>query len=112
VLTTHYLEEAETLCNRIAMLKQGKLLALEDKDALMSHGSARRLLIKTRAHGLPATLVPLITRQNDGDFELKLADCDQLESILAELRQAGIGLKDIEISKPDLEEIFVDMMNR
>lgn len=112
VLTTHYLEEAETLCNRIAMLKEGRLIALEDKDALMSHGSARRLLIKTRAEQLPAALIPLIASQKNGDFELKLADCDQLEGILAELRQAGIGLKDIEVSKPDLEEIFVAMMNQ
>lgn len=112
VLTTHYLEEAETLCNRIAMLKQGKLLALEDKDALMSHGSARRLLLRTRSGQLPAALQSLLVEQKGSDFELKLADCDQLESILVELRQAGVGLKDIEVTKPDLEEIFVEMMHR
>lgn len=112
VLTTHYLEEAETLCNRIAMLKQGRLIALEDKDALMGHGSARRLLLRSTAGQLPAALLPLVTSQRDGEFELRLSDCDQLESILAELRTAGIGIKDIEISKPDLEEIFVDMMNQ
>lgn len=112
VLTTHYLEEAETLCNRIAMLKQGRLLALEDKDTLMGRGTARHLLIKTNCDSLPAALQPLLAGQGEEGFELRLADCNQLESILAELRLAGIGLKDIEITKPDLEEIFVEMMNQ
>ena len=112
VLTTHYLEEAETLCNRIAMLKQGKLIALEDKEVLLGHGNARRLMIKTRAESLPAALRPLLLSQKDDVYELRLTDCSQLENILAELRQAGIALKDIEIGKPDLEEIFVEMMNQ
>lgn len=112
VLTTHYLEEAETLCNRIAMLKQGRLIALEAKDALMERGSARRLRLKTTAESLPASLADLITGQKGHEFELKLADCTGLEAILQELRHAGIGVKDIEISKPDLEEIFVEMMNQ
>lgn len=112
VLTTHYLEEAETLCNRIAMLKQGKLIALEDKEVLLGHGNARRLMIKTRAESLPAALRPLLLSQKDDVYELRLTDCSQLENILAELRQAGIVLKDIEIGKPDLEEIFVEMMNQ
>lgn len=112
VLTTHYLEEAETLCNRIAMLKQGKLIALEDKEVLLGHGNARRLMIKTRAESLPAALRPLLLSQKDDIYELRLTDCSQLENILAELRQAGIVLKDIEIGKPDLEEIFVEMMNQ
>ncbi len=112
VLTTHYLEEAEALCNRIAMLKQGRLIALEDKEALMSHGAVRRLLLRTTSGKLPDGLMPLLVGQNGSEFELKLADCDSLEAILGELRAAGIGLRDIEVSKPDLEEIFVDMMNQ
>ncbi len=112
VLTTHYLEEAETLCNRIAMLKQGKLLALEDKDRLMSRGAARHLLIKTSSSSLPAALQPLLAGKSADGFELRLPDCNSLEGILVELRLAGIGLKDIEITKPDLEEIFVEMMNQ
>lgn len=112
VLTTHYLEEAEALCNRIAMLKQGRLLALEDKDVLMGRGSARRLRLVTTADVLPDSLSGLITARHGQEFELKLADCGGLEDILQTLRQGGIGVKDIEISKPDLEEIFVEMMNR
>ncbi|MDR3412517.1 MAG: ABC transporter ATP-binding protein [Formivibrio sp.] len=112
VLTTHYLEEAEALCNRIAMLKQGNLLALEDKDTLMSRGTARHLLIKTTSPDLPVALQPLLIGKSANGIELRLPDCNRLEEILVELRLAGIGLKDIEITKPDLEEIFVEMMNQ
>lgn len=112
VLTTHYLEEAETLCNRIAMLKQGRLLALEDKDQIMSRGAACSVFLKLKPAQLPAELSSLLLTERDGGFELKLADCNGLEGILTTLRQAQIQLKDIEISQPDLEEIFVHMMSQ
>ncbi len=110
VLTTHYLEEAEALCNRIAMLKQGQLLALEDKDQIMRRGAARSVFLKLCPAQLPAALSNLLLQERDGGFELKLADYSELEGILATLRQAHIQLKDLEISRPDLEEIFVQMM--
>ncbi|WP_432722465.1 ABC transporter ATP-binding protein [Jeongeupia wiesaeckerbachi] len=110
VLTTHYLEEAEALCNRIAMLKQGRLLALEDKRTLLDRGRSRTL--KLRLDGsLPASLAPLQLRSNDGTIELKLADCGALDTILATLKAESVGIRDIEVAKPDLEDIFVEMMN-
>ena len=111
VLTTHYLEEAQTLCNRIAMLKQGRLLALENKEQIMSRGAARTALIKLTAGQWPAALQSLLLRERDNGFEIKLADCNALEHILMTLRQAGLTLKDIEIAQADLEDIFVQMMS-
>ncbi|BCL77183.1 ABC transporter ATP-binding subunit [Jeongeupia sp. HS-3] len=110
VLTTHYLEEAETLCNRIAMLKQGRLLALEDKHTLLDRGRSRTLRLKLDG-ALPASLAPLRLRGADGLVELKLADCNALETILATLKTAAVAVRDIEVVKPDLEDIFVEMMN-
>ncbi|QLI81821.1 ABC transporter ATP-binding protein [Chitinibacter fontanus] len=111
VLTTHYLEEAETLCNRIAMLKRGELIALEDKDTMMQRGAARSVILKLKPAQLPASLQSLLIKQHEGRFELKLADCNGLEAILAALRAEQITLKDLEITQPDLEEIFVQMMH-
>ncbi|AZN37239.1 ABC transporter ATP-binding protein [Iodobacter ciconiae] len=111
VLTTHYLEEAETLCNRIAMLKKGELISLENKDTLMSRGAARELFIKIQPAQLPASLAPLLICERDHGFELKLADCKDLEAILTELRNNSVQLRDIEVGKADLETIFVDMMS-
>ncbi|GHD61776.1 ABC transporter ATP-binding protein [Jeongeupia chitinilytica] len=111
VLTTHYLEEAEALCNRIAMLKQGQLLALEDKCTLLNRGRSRTLKLRLD-QPLPASLAPLLLRTGDGGVELKLADVGALETILAALKAESVGVRDIEIAKPDLEDIFVEMMNR
>lgn len=111
VLTTHYLEEAETLCNRIAMLKRGELIALEDKNTMMQRGAARSVILKLKPAQLPASLQSLLIQQHDNRFELKLADCNELEAILAALRNDNIKLKDLEITQPDLEEIFVQMMH-
>ncbi|WP_028455216.1 ABC transporter ATP-binding protein [Chitinilyticum litopenaei] len=110
VLTTHYLEEAEELCNRIAMLKQGRLIALEDKHRLMNRGKARSLLLRLKPAELPPALQPLLQGRRDDAFELHLDDCATLERILSEIRQAGVELRDIEVAKPDLEDIFLDMM--
>jgi ABC-2 type transport system ATP-binding protein len=111
VLTTHYLEEAETLCNRIAMLKRGELIALEDKNTMMQRGAARSVILKLKPAQLPASLQPLLIAQHDTRFELKLADIKELDAILAALRAEQITLKDLEITQPDLEEIFVQMMH-
>ncbi|WP_157670708.1 ABC transporter ATP-binding protein [Chitinibacter sp. GC72] len=111
VLTTHYLEEAETLCNRIAMLKRGELIALEDKNTMMQRGAARSVILKLKPAQLPVSLQPLLIAQHDNRFELKLADIKELDAILAALRAEQITLKDLEITQPDLEEIFVQMMH-
>ncbi|MDR3425891.1 MULTISPECIES: ABC transporter ATP-binding protein [Silvimonas] len=110
VLTTHYLEEAEELCNRIAMLKQGKLIALEDKQKLLNRGKARTLRIKLSEGNLPLSLADQVIAEKDGLYDLRLADVAGLEQILGELRQHGAIVRDIEIAKPDLEDIFVEMM--
>jgi ABC-2 type transport system ATP-binding protein len=112
VLTTHYLEEAEALCGRIAMLKQGALVALDDKAALMQAHSARTLALRLDPDRLPAALQPLLLAQRDGAYHLRLDDCGTLESTLASLREAGVTVQDIEILKPDLESVFLDVMGR
>lgn len=112
VLTTHYLEEAETLCNRIAMLKQGELVALDDKVALMQSHSARLLSLRLLPDALPAALQPLLVSERDGAYLLRLDDCKQLEPMLACVREAGVSLRDIEIVQPDLESVFLDVMGR
>jgi ABC-2 type transport system ATP-binding protein len=112
VLTTHYLEEAENLCNRIAMLKQGELVALDDKVALMQSHSARLLSLRLLPDALPAALQPLLVSERDGAYLLRLDDCKQLEPMLACVREAGVSVRDIEIVQPDLESVFLDVMGR
>jgi len=110
VLTTHYLEEAETLCNRIAMLKRGKLVALESKDKLLQHGKEREVAFKLAAP-LPDSLLPSKVREEDGRIVLKLADLSQLEGVLATLREADVRVRELNVVEVDLESVFVNMMH-
>lgn len=110
VLTTHYLEEAETLCSRIAMMKKGKLLALENKDKLLAHSASREISLKL-AGSLPASLQALKIREADGRHVLQLADITRLEDVLRELRLAAVEVRELSVQETDLEQVFVKMMH-
>ena len=110
VLTTHYLEEAEILCNRIAMLKQGRIVALDTTRNLLNSITGKYVKLKLQPDVLPAALQPLLCAQDKDCYTLALREYGQLEHVLAELRGANITLREMELSKPDLEEVFVQIM--
>lgn len=111
LLTTHYLEEAETLCNRIAFLKQGKLLALENKHDLLSKSTGRHVKL---TFGPSTTLPTNISVQgrhlSANDWVFDLSTVAAVDELLASLRTQNIPYLDLDIRKPDLEDIFVKMM--
>ena len=111
VLTTHYLEEAETLCGRIAMLKQGRLVALDSKSNLVKR--LHNLRLRVRISGtLPQSLEALSHGQHEGAHVLWLHDYYELEPTLAILREAGCKLLELELEQPDLEDVFLEIMKR
>jgi ABC-2 type transport system ATP-binding protein len=113
VLTTHYLEEAESLCGRIAMLKQGRIVALDTTANLLQRFSGHTLRVRLAAGAsLPERLKPHAMGEAGSDLVFALESCDELEDILRELRGSGCRVADIEVGKPDLEEVFVRVMNR
>ena len=105
LLTTHYLEEAEALCTRIAMLKQGEVVALESTSSLLARSSSQVLRFKTDMV-LPADLAAL-ARVTGRVVQLPADDALAVERTLARLREAGLTPQDIEIRKPDLEDVFL-----
>ena len=108
VLTTHYLEEAEMLCNRIAMLKAGRIVALDTTHNLLRRFSSHTL--RLRAEGsVPAGLLHGAT-ESGGWWSLPFDRYEEVELLLARIREAGCGIEDLEIGKPDLEEVFVRVM--
>ncbi len=114
VLTTHYLEEAETLCARIAMLKRGEVVALERTASLLQRFAGTRLVLRFKQGTLPDALRPLLVdaqATSGNQFALRLAGCDEVESILATCRAAGGIVEDIDIQKADLEDVFVQIMS-
>ena len=108
ILTTHYLEEAEALCGRIAMLKQGRVVALEKTSDLLRRASSNVLRFKTD-QALPADL-KAHARVTGRVVQLPAADALAVERILARVREAGLTAEDIEIRKADLEDVFLDVM--
>ena len=109
LLTTHYLEEAEALCGRIAMLKNGRVMALDSTAALLKTASANVLQFKTNA-ALPAALAAQ-ARVTGRVVQLPAQDAAQIEQHLAQLRQAGIAPEEVEIRRADLEDVFLQVMN-
>ena len=112
MLTTHYLEEAQTLCHRIAMLKQGRVVALDSTANLLNSVSERYLRLKLEPDALPPALQQHAVSQTDGFQVLALNQFADLEQILAQLRNAGICIKEMELTQPDLEDVFVQIMAR
>ena len=112
VLTTHYLEEAEQLCSRVAMLKQGRVVALDSTQNLLASVSGAHVRLRLHPDTLPTTLAPLRTAQEGGTQTLALRDYGELEGVLGQLRGAGATVLEMELLKPDLEEVFVQIMGR
>ena len=109
LLTTHYLEEAEALCGRIAMLKQGRVVALDSTQNLLSSISGSRVCLKLSG-SLPAILAAQMIEQTDDEYLLALSSYQALEQVLAQLREAGVSVLEMEMQQPDLEDVFLRVM--
>ena len=115
VLTTHYLEEAQTLCNRIAMLKNGKVVALDTTDALIRRISESQLILQLKQGALPDSLQPLVSHCDWSrplkTYTLRIDDYADIEGILAQLRESGAVIGDLQLQQADLEDVFIQIMN-
>ncbi len=110
VLTTHYLEEAQQLCSRIAMMKEGRIVALDSTARLLASFSQRVLRVKLEAGGLPSELAAGATLDTSGWWRLPVPDVTHVEPALARLREAGVAVASLELAEPELEEVFVKVM--
>jgi ABC-2 type transport system ATP-binding protein len=110
LLTTHYLEEAEALCGRIAMLKNGRVVALDSTSALLKAASSNVLRFK-----IDSDLPPALAggaRVTGRVVQYPAQDALAVEKYLAAVREAGLTAHDIEIRRADLEDVFLDVMNQ
>jgi ABC-2 type transport system ATP-binding protein len=108
LLTTHYLEEAEALCGRVAMLKQGRVVALAQTSELLKAASSNVLRFKIDRE-LPRALA-LQARITGRIVQFPAHDANEIEQYLAAVRQAGLVAEDVEIRKADLEDVFLEVM--
>ena len=108
LLTTHYLEEAEALCGRLAMLKQGRVVALAHTSELLKAASSNVLRFKLDAQ-LPPELAHR-ARVTGRIVQFPAHNAAEIEHYLAAVRQAGLVAEDVEIRKADLEDVFLQVM--
>ena len=108
ILTTHYLEEAEALCGRIAMLKAGRIVALDTTQNLLSRFAG--ITVRLSAAQLPDAWRPRLLREEGRVRYLGLADYGELEQLLAALREAGIPIDELALAETDLEQVFLRIM--
>jgi len=113
ILTTHYLEEAEALCDRIAIMHHGEIVANESKSSLMSRLDKRTLLINPSS---PIIQIPLklkefdISIKKDGAIAINYESrINSISSILEKVKEAGILITDLKTEQPDLEDVFLSL---
>ena len=110
ILTTHYLEEAEALCSRVAMMKQGEIVALDTTANLLHRFAGKNLRVKLNQLALPTSLLPMLKNGENGVFTFALTDLSQVEFALSELRNANIVVEDMQLIEADLEDVFLSLV--
>jgi len=114
VLTTHYLEEAESLCDRIAILNHGNVVALDTKEALLKRGIGKTVNVWITTDEpvpeLPAELLAILRARDGARLEFRLDDnLNSMGDLLEGLRRAGLVITDLHTEESDLEDVFLDL---
>ncbi|MDQ2916338.1 MAG: ABC transporter ATP-binding protein [Pseudomonadota bacterium] len=108
ILTTHYLEEAEALCGRIAMMKAGRIVALDTTRHLLSRFAG--LTVRVSAERIPEEWVSRLHRREGPVYYLGLENYAELERLLASFRNAGVAIDELALAETDLEQVFLRIM--
>lgn len=110
ILTTHYLEEAETLCSRVGLMKQGEIVALDSTQNLLNKFAGKSLRLTLGDVSLPSNIQALVRNQDRGIFTFALTDMAQIEFVLSALRNANIKVIDMQLNEADLEDVFLSLV--
>jgi ABC-2 type transport system ATP-binding protein len=119
ILTTHYIDEAEEMADRVGVINKGELILVEDKAVLMHKLGKKRLTLQLQQplDALPDALAAYALELGAGGTELTYTYDTQAQrtgitSLLRDLGQAGIGFRDLSTQQNSLEQIFVDLVRR
>jgi ABC-2 type transport system ATP-binding protein len=110
ILTTHYLEEAEALCKRVAMMKHGEIVALDSTENLLKQFSGKNLTVRLANIHLPLSLLSMLKSKDQNVYTLTLSDIGKMEFVLSELRLAGAVIEDIQLNEAALEDVFLSLV--
>jgi ABC-2 type transport system ATP-binding protein len=117
ILTTHYIEEAEEMADRIGVINKGEIILVEEKAGLMQKLGKKhlKLHLQSKVDAIPASLAAYnLELSDDGrtvtyDYDTK-GDRTGITSLLSDLRAAGIHISDLDTSQSSLEDIFVSLV--
>jgi ABC-2 type transport system ATP-binding protein len=112
VLTTHYLEEAQELCDTIAIVNHGLVVACEPTRSLLGRLDSRTVVVTPEtALAAPPNLAPFESKlRGDGDLAVTFKRADAgVEQVIAAVRAAGVPIRDLRTEEPDLEDVFVSL---
>ena len=115
VLTTHYLEEAEALCNRVAMMKSGKIVALDSTKNLLKEFSLKNLKVRLQKNSIKkiTTLLKEAPFDQEGDWCIfKLKKVSDASNIIEKLNSLKIQILDLKLIESDLENIFLKLTSK
>ncbi len=117
ILTTHYIEEAEEIADRIGVIKNGQLILVEDKTTLMNQLGKKQLILdlKESLTSIPSTMIDFnLQIKNEGLQLIYSYDTTEehtgISALLQHLSAASIGFKDIKTDQSSLEDIFVSLV--
>jgi len=121
MLTTHYMEEADQLCRRVAIMDHGKILAL-DSPLVLKQSVGADTIVTVKAHGDQDRLAEALhreldgitrTRKTDGGIELHVRDHGRLlVRVVAAAERGGFEVADLSVSEPSLETVFINLTGR
>lgn len=114
VLTTHYLEEAETLCDKIAIMNHGEIVALDTKQSLLNSEIGKtvnvRIVTEHPVEAVPQLLEGKSVKQEGNVLELVLEKgTDSIVDVLNSLQSAGVKITDLHTERADLEDVFMEV---
>ena len=113
ILTTHYLEEAEEMCDEIAIIHQGEVVVQDTTPALLGRMDAKTLVIHPEVEAPEGLALPEgvdLTRRPDGALALTYRrGSTSANAILEAVREAGIVIRDVKTEEPDLQDVFLEM---
>ncbi|WP_323008846.1 ABC transporter ATP-binding protein [Paracoccus sp. (in: a-proteobacteria)] len=115
ILTTHYLEEAEEMCDRIAIIDRGELILCEDTAAMLGRADSKTLIVDTGEARVLPTLPDCVRaeRRQDGRLALSYAPSRiPVDGLIDALRAAGLPIRDVTVEAPDLEDVFIQLTSR
>lgn len=114
ILTTHYLEEAETLCRNIAIINQGEIVENTDMQSLLARLDEAHYICdtKTKLQEIPVISGYKIERENDYQFSVSVSKSIGLNELFNELSAAGIEVLSLQNKSNRLEQLFLDLINQ